>query len=155
MIDQRLQDTVFLNYCGWGKVLSHLKKHFDQWAIKQLTANGHKDFKIVYMPVIMNIDPEGTSNNDLALRAMVTKQAMSKVVKELQKLGYISAKTDPKDKRSIIFSLTKKGTKFVTKAKTCVRDLMDEYRSVVGKKSFDDLLQKMLILIQYHQHLDA
>ena len=89
-LDSKLNDTAYIHECGWGKVLSHLRKQFEQWAIERLARKGYKDFKMTYMPVIMNIDLNGTNNNDLAQRAQVTKQAMSKVVKELQNSGYIT-----------------------------------------------------------------
>jgi DNA-binding MarR family transcriptional regulator len=101
------------------------------------------------MPVIMNIDLNGTSNNDLALRANVTKQAMSKVIKELQKSGYISSKTDPDDKRSTIFRLTSKGESLIQTAKESVSDLMDEYRKLIGKKNYDGLLMQLVNIIEH------
>ncbi len=151
-LDHKLQDSEYILDCGWGKVLVHLKKQFDQWATDRLTQKGYKDFKIHYMPVIMNIDLNGTNNNDLAVRAKVTKQAMSKVIKELKKLGYISSKTDPKDKRSVIFSLTTKGRSLVIGARESVAELMNEYRKKLGKKNFDDLLKKLVSIIDYNDN---
>ena len=149
-LDPRFKDVEYMQSCGWGKILAHLKKQFDQWAVDRLAQRGYKGFKMTYMPVIMNIDPDGTSNNDLALRSKVTKQAMSKVIKELQKSGYISSKTDPTDKRSTIFSLTNKGKNLIACAKESVGELMNEYRKEVGKKNYDDLLQKLISIVEYN-----
>jgi DNA-binding MarR family transcriptional regulator len=149
-IDKKLKDTEFIRLCSWGKVLSYLKKQFDEWATERLSQNGYKDFRMVYMPVIMNIDLEGTNNNELAKRARVTKQAMSKVIKELQSGGYISSKVDPKDKRSIIFFLTERGKKIVLEARLSVKELMDEYRVFLGKTKFDAMLQTMLEIVEYN-----
>lgn len=149
-MDEKLRDTAFILQCGWGKVIAHLRKQFEQWATGRLAQKGYKGFKMVYMPVIMNIDLEGTNNNDLAKRAQVTKQAMSKVVKELQQMGYITSKTDPNDKRSTIFMLTAKGKNFIQGARDSVAELMEEYRGVLGKKNFDETLHNLLALIQYN-----
>jgi len=148
-LDQRFQDKNYILSCGWGNVLHHLRKQFDLWAIDRLANKGYKGFKMTYMPVIMNIDSNGTNNNDLALRAKVTKQAMSKVIKELQKSGYISSKTDPKDKRSTIFKLTSRGEGLIQCAKKSVSELMDEYRKLVGKKNYDDLLIQLVTIIEH------
>ncbi len=148
-LDHRFRDAGYIQSCGWGKILSLLKKQFDQWAIERLAKKGYKGFKMTYMPVIMNIDQNGTSNNDLALRAKVTKQAMSKVIKELQKSGYISSKTDPNDKRSTIFKLTSKGQNLISSATESVGELMDEYRKLVGKKNYDTLLTQSVTIIEY------
>lgn len=152
-LHQTLRDTEFLRTYSWGKILTLLKKQFEQWAIDRLQSRGYKDFKMAYFPVIMNIDVEGTNNNDLARRARVTKQAMSKVVKELKRMGYVTTKTDPRDKRSAIFTLTEKGKKFVASTRVCVKELMDEYRGMMKKGEFDDLLEKLLVIIDYNdQH---
>src|SRR5258706_10179550 len=127
-LDRKLKDPEYIKMYGWGKILSHLKKQMDHWAIEQITKNGFKDFKISYMPVIMNIDMNGTRNNELANCSKMTKQAMSKIVKELQKKGYISAKTDTTDKRGVIFSLTTRGKDFIMIARKCIEGLMNEYR---------------------------
>jgi len=149
-LDPRLKDTEYLLMYGWGKIVSHLKKQMDQWAITELSQNGYKDFKIAYLPVIMNIDLDGTTNNDLADRARVTKQAMSKVIKELQGKGYISAKPDPRDKRSIIFTLTARGKDFVKCAKKVSGELMDNYRKEFGKKNFNDLVIRLVAVIEHN-----
>jgi DNA-binding MarR family transcriptional regulator len=146
-----LHDKKYVQTYGWGKIVSYLKKQMDQWSIQKLSENGYKDFKTAYMPVIMNIAPEGTNNNDLAAHARVTKQAMSKVVKELQSKGYVSAKVDPNDKRSTIFILTGRGKDFVKCARASVSGLMDDYRKEFGKKNFEELLDQLVKVIEYNE----
>jgi DNA-binding MarR family transcriptional regulator len=148
-LDQKFNDKGYMQSCGWGKILAHLKKQFDKWAVERLALKGYKGFKMTYMPVILNIDLSGTSNNDLALRAKVTKQAMSKVIKELQKSGYISSKTDPSDKRSTIFKLTQKGEGLIKCAQESVGELMNEFRKVIGKKNYDGLLVQLIKIIEH------
>lgn len=146
-----LHDKKYVQTYGWGKIVSYLKKQMDQWSIQKLSENGYRDFKIAYMPVIMNIAPEGTNNNDLAAHARVTKQAMSKVVKELQAKGYVSAKVDHNDKRSTIFILTGRGKDFVKCARESVNGLMNDYRKEFGKKNFEDLLDRLVEVIAYNE----
>lgn len=148
-LDQQLRDTECLKNQSWGKILSYLKRQFDQWAAERLSQHGYKSFKIAYMPVLMNIKLEGTNNNELARNARVTKQAMSKVAKELNELGYIKSKVDPNDKRSMIFMLTDRGKKLVLEARLAVKDLMDEYREVFGHEEYDRTLQMLLKIIDY------
>jgi len=149
-LDRRFQDQDYILSHGWGKILSHLRKQFDSWALDLFAQKGYKGFKMAYMPVIMNIDKEGTRNNDLASCSKMTKQAMSKIVKELQKKGYVSAKTDPIDKRGVIFTLTKRGNDFLMGARTRVSGLMEEYRQEMGKKNFDDIMNKLITIIEYN-----
>lgn len=148
-LDKKLKDTEYIKTHSWGKIVTYLKRQFDQWATEKLSAQGYNDFKMAYMPVLMNIKLEGTNNNDLAKTARVSKQAMSKVAKELQDLGYIKTKVDSKDKRSTIFMLTERGKKFVVEARLCVKDLMDEYRENIGKTEFDQAVQTLLAIMEY------
>lgn len=148
-LDQKIKDTDYIKIHSWGKILTYLKRQFDEWATNRLCNEGYKTFKMVYMPVLMNIKLEGTNNNDLAKLARVTKQAMSKVAKELQELGYIKTKTDPKDKRSTIFMLTDKGKKLVIEARLAVEGLTNEYRELLGQKEFDNLVVMLEKIIAY------
>jgi DNA-binding MarR family transcriptional regulator len=153
-LDQTLRDTEYIKSQNWGKLLAMSKRQFDEWATRKLAEEGYADFKMVYMPVLMNIKEEGTNNNDLAQYAKVTKQAMSKVVKELTELGYIQSRNSKEDKRNTIFSLTTRGKKLVIEARLCVKELMDHYRSVFGQKEFDGMLKLMQKVIEYtDQHV--
>lgn len=147
--DKKLKDTEYIKTHSWGKIVTYLKRQFDQWATQKLSEQGYNDFKMAYMPVLMNIKLEGTNNNELAKLARVSKQAMSKVARELQDLGYIKTKSDANDKRITIFMLTERGKKLVVEARLCVKDLMDEYRENIGTTEFDSAIQTLISIIDY------
>lgn len=148
-LDQLLAETEYVKKENWGKILAISKRQFDEWATRRLSEMGYADFKMVYMPVLMNIRPDGTNNNELAAHARVTKQAMSKVARELQEMGYIKAKTSPDDKRITIFSLTDRGKKLVIEARLCVKELMDLFRGELGKEELDRTMNTMLRIIDF------
>ena len=150
-LDQKLKDTLYIKSENWGKILAVSKRQFDEWATARLAREGYADFKMVYMPVLMNIHPEGTNNNELACQAKVSKQAMNKVVKELLKLGYIQSRPSKEDKRNTIFSLTDRGKRLVIHARLAVKELMDGYRNHIGKNEFDKTLKTLLKIIEYNE----
>jgi len=127
-----------------------LKLQSNEWAIAKLTQGGFEDFKIAYMPVLMNITPDGINNNELADQARVTKQAMSKVAKELQKRGYIRSTIDTRDKRSTVIMLTDRGKKLVIEARMHVTDLCNEYRALVGRTEFDKATEILKAIMVYN-----
>lgn len=135
---------------SWGKIISHLKRHFDNWAIVELANHGYADFKMAYMPLLMNIGPDGITNNELAKKAMVTKQAMSKVVKELADAGYIRTEINGTDGRSAVIQLTTQGKKLVVSSRSKVTDLELEYEQLLGKRKFADLKEMLILLIEHH-----
>jgi DNA-binding MarR family transcriptional regulator len=148
-LDKQLADTEYIKKHNWGKLIAISKRQFDEWAMRRLNSHGYSDFKMAYMPVLMNIQAGGTNNNELAGHARVTKQAMSKVAKELQKMGYIKSRSSLEDKRSTIFTLTDRGKKLVIQARLSVQELMDTYRKEFGKEEFERTLKMMFRIVEY------
>lgn len=134
-----------------GRLLNMWKRYFDNWANEKLFEHGYSYFKMAYMPFIMNISDAGSTNNEIALKAKVTKQAMSKVVKELLQHGIIRVEKHADDKRASLIFLTSKGKKLVGDTKGCVLDLSDEYREIVGTANFDVMIECMYKILQYHE----
>lgn len=149
-LDRRLTELHEQRGPSLGKLIGHLKRHFDAWALAEFAEQGYADFKIGYMPLIMNIGPKGITNTELAKKARVTKQAISKVVRELTEAHYIQSETDGKDKRSAIIHLTPKGKKLVLAARQRVQELENEYEEVLGRKGFAELKEMLHRLIAFH-----
>ena len=63
--------------------------------------------------VFENLETVGNNIVSLANRAGISKQAMSKLVKEVTAEGYISVVTDKRDSRVQNVTLTEKGTDFL------------------------------------------
>ena len=135
---------------SWGKILNLLKRQFDAIAIAELAKLGYDDFKMGHMPLLMNIHPEGITNNELAKKAKVTKQAMSKVVKELVQAGYIETEEHGQDKRSAVIVLTTKGKKFVLTVRQRLFDLETEYVKLLGKQKFEGVKESLQQIITYN-----
>ena len=149
-LDIVLRETEHVKLRNWGKIIAVLRRQFEIWAIEELSSHGYSDFAMAHMPLIMNIKPEGTNNNELAAIAKISKQAMSKTVKDLLEKGYIRTKTDVADKRSTIISLTDKGKRFVIKARSCVQAVMLEYQNLLGKQEYDHMIDNLLKIIEYN-----
>jgi len=149
-LDQELIRYQELKERSWGKIISMLKRHFETWAMDNLACHGYEDFKMGYMPLLMNIHPEGTTNTELAKRARITKQAMSKVVKELISLGYVATESHGSDKRSSMIYLTTRGKKLVVSSRQKISELEEEYKALLGKKKFEELKETLGCIIKYH-----
>lgn len=153
-LDKQLAETHEMKERSWGKLLAITKRYFDNWAIGELVAHGYNDFKMGYMPLLANIHPQGITNNELAKKAKVTKQAMSKVVKELVANNYIKTQTNGTDKRSAVIFLTPKGKKLVLAARYRVFELEKEYEQVIGKESLENIKEVLQKIIGYHESLE-
>jgi DNA-binding MarR family transcriptional regulator len=153
-LDKELEKTLAISKCSWGKAINRLKKHFDAWTTEQLQKHFIYDFKIAYMPLIMNIDLGGITNTDLAKRAGITKQGMSQVVKELEEKKYIKIEANPEDKRSSIIKLTEKGKSFVLTSRNCQKDFHAELQKFLGKEKFNMVIDTLFEVIDFHEELN-
>jgi DNA-binding MarR family transcriptional regulator len=93
---------------------------------ERLEAAGHPDQPPRYHPVFENIDPHGTRLTVLAARAGMTHQAISEVVIELERRGYVERIEDPTDRRARLVQLTDDG-------RTLVRSALDEIAAIERK----------------------
>ncbi|AYB34676.1 MarR family winged helix-turn-helix transcriptional regulator [Chryseolinea soli] len=152
-LDKQLAETEHVKTGNWVKLISILKHQFNEWATVSLAKEGFDDFKMVYMPVLMNISPDGTNNTELAFQARVTKQAMSKVAQELQKLGYIKSKADPRDKRSTTIMLTDRGKRLVIQVRLRICDLTNQYRAMFKTTDFDKATEILTKIIEYNDEV--
>lgn len=134
-----------------GKLVNVWKRFFDDWAHQEFVKQGYPYFKMSYLPFIMNISTSGSTNNEIAQKAKVTKQAMSKVVKELTAHGLIRVEKHPTDARASMIFLTKEGEKFVSQSKFCVSGLQEEYKTIIGEEALNQMLESIHKIVQHHE----
>lgn len=134
-----------------GKLVNVWKRFFDDWAHQEFERCGYPYFKMSYMPFIMNISENGSTNNEIAHKAKVTKQAMSKVVKELTDHGLIRVEKHPSDARASMIYLTEEGKKFITQSVHCVTGLQKQYEDLIGKASLDQMMESMQKIVEHHE----
>ena len=80
---------------------------------RELHQTGHQNLSARHLNVFENLETSGNNIVSLANRAGISKQAMSKLVKEVTAEGYISVATDKRDSRVQNVTLTEKGTDFL------------------------------------------
>lgn len=103
---------------------------------EHLVAAGFHDHRVVHHTVMAHITYEGLRLTELAERAGVTKQAMSELVSDLIKLGYLRSSPDPHDRRAKLITLTKRGRRAV-EAALAAFDAMD--RALVARMGIQQL----------------
>ncbi len=76
---------------------------------------------------------------------------MSKVVKELTRLGLIQVEQHPVDRRAVMIYLTDDGKRMIIKTKQQVFELTRLHKQIVGESRFMVALDVMKEIIAYHQ----
>ena len=78
---------------------------------KILEQNGYAPLTARHLQVFETLDPRGSNVVQMARNAAISKQAMSKLVKDVAAAGFVEAITDQRDSRFLIVRLTPKGEK--------------------------------------------
>jgi DNA-binding MarR family transcriptional regulator len=147
-IDQQLSAIVAARPRLLIRLLSIVKKDFDNRLTEKLQQGGYKDFRIGDMVLIVNISQEGTINNELAKKARITKQAMSKVVKNLEATGYIYTRKHETDNRATVIFLSDKGKQLVIDTSAVVQEVQRYYTGIIGEKDAEILRDILFRLVE-------
>jgi DNA-binding MarR family transcriptional regulator len=146
-LDEQLEQHLAQRQHSLIRLLGLLKKDMDCRIIAKLQHKGYNNFKLGDLVLIVNIEPQGTINNELAKKARITKQAMSKVVKNLEAEGYISTCKHASDNRASLINLTDEGKKLVICASESFQEIQQEYTRIIGEQDAEALKQVLKTLV--------
>jgi DNA-binding MarR family transcriptional regulator len=138
---------------NWQRLIFNLRKHLDQWALRNVKPYWGQ-MKISYMPVICNICVDGSTTTELARMTMISKQNMSRTIKELEENGMIVGRVNSNDKRSETLELTESGKQLVLNANADVFRMSSIYKNLVGEKDLEIAVNVLNKIIDYHESLE-
>lgn len=133
------------------KLVYDLRRYSDKWAFSHLPVMSKIEFNLTYMPYFMNIGYSGISNHDLVNRIKVTKQGVSKIVKELERLGLVTTAKSETDARSNMIFLTEDGKKLYEGVNKMGEELTGEYIKLVGAKKYEQFIDTFLKITEWHE----
>lgn len=131
-----------------GRLSWRLKRYMDRTMEPMMIARGYGEFKMSSLALLANLTEEGVTNNELAKKAGISKQAMSKVVRELEEGGYIHILPHESDARSSVIFLDERGKALfvdLNEAMEAVRARMDE---VVGEERVEEMIDVLFELLE-------
>ncbi len=100
---------------------------------------GYADIRPAHGNVFQFIGKEGARLTAMADKAQMTKQSMSYLVEDLEKMGYVERMPDKSDKRAIIFRLTRKGWAASNKAEAIIANIQKEWTAKLGETEMNRL----------------
>lgn len=130
-----------------GRLFWRLKRYTANYIEPRLHALGYTDFKMSYLMFLSTIDEHGITNNELAKRACVTKQMMSKIVGLLEEEGYIYTQKNPNDSRSSIIFLNDRGKKLFLALEGCMQEARKKFDAIVGHERMEQVIDTMAKLV--------
>ncbi|MET3114049.1 DNA-binding MarR family transcriptional regulator [Pedobacter sp. CG_S7] len=137
------------------KLLYRYNHLTNKWSSDNLALMISSGYHITYMPYFMNIGYEGISNLDLVKKIKVTKQGVSKIVRELEKLKLVYTTKSESDARSIMIFLTKDGEVLFEEIKTMSNELTERYVKHLGEKKYNNFIETFVKIIQLHEELET
>jgi DNA-binding MarR family transcriptional regulator len=92
-----------------GLLLRLLHQHYSQDIDAALSEAGFGDIRPAHANVFPFVPAEGITVSGLAELARVRKQSMAEAVEQLERMGYVERRPNPKDRRSRLVHLTERG----------------------------------------------
>ena len=92
-----------------GLLLRLAYQHYSEDIHAALRKAGFGDIRPPHANVFPFVPPEGITVSDLAELARVRKQTMAQAVEQLERMGYVERNPNPRDRRSQLVVLTKRG----------------------------------------------
>ena len=131
-----------------GRLVWRMKRHLDATIEPQLHARGYTDFKMSYLMFLANIDQNGTTNNELAKLAGITKQAMSKIASSLEEAGYVYTQPHAKDARATLLFLNERGKALFQDMKVVVESVYQNFEGIIGHERLENFIETMLDILK-------
>ena len=135
-----------------GQLLGQLLRSFRQELHRRAQEGGYGDIREAHLQVFGAIDWKGTRLTELAARANMTLPAMSELVDDLQRAGYLERRPDPRDGRAKLVGPTRKGRHAIVQALRAVREIEASYSRVVGDERFAVLVGVLQDLVDSRPH---
>jgi DNA-binding MarR family transcriptional regulator len=122
-----------------SRLLVDLAKDFEHRTLAKCHDRGHTKIRQSHTSLFSNLGFEAVRLTELAERAGITQQAMGKLVKEMEHVGYVKRHTDETDKRAKIIELTAIGETLVNDSVEIVDEVIAEYETALSSDGILDL----------------
>lgn len=114
---------------------------------EHLVAGGFTDHRAVHHRAMAHVTFEGIRVTELAERSGVTKQAMSELVADLVRLGYLQSTPDPNDGRAKLIQFTSRGRGAVATAMLAFTRMEAALSDALGTSELETLRRSLLVLL--------
>ena len=134
-----------------GRLLNKSYRYMSEVVTDFLKEKGYNDFRVGHIVALVHIEFEGDTVNTLANRAGITKQGMSKIVKELVEGEYVVSEKHPSDARSVVIKLTNRGYDALTHWKACTEHVDRKFTEILGSERLEQVKEILGVLVDYYE----
>ena len=130
-----------------GQLLVRLLREFRIELFAPAATHGYADMRQPYMHIFGNVGIDGVRLTDLAARAQLSLATTSELVSQLQQLGYLERRPDPRDGRAKLIFPTRRGRQVLDNAGDRVAEIEQHWRELLGADRFDAMCRTMQDLL--------
>ena len=139
-----------LPFTPTARILLDAFRAFENELAHMLDSKGFADVTTGNFNILRHLNPEGMRLSALARDAQISKQAIGKMIGELENKGYVELNPDETDGRAKYVHLTAKGHKLIDEAITIVAKMEDSYQTLLGKKDYNKLRKSVSQICEWH-----
>lgn len=130
-----------------GLLLRLLHQHYAQDTDAALRAAGFDDLRPAHANVFPFVPADGITVSSLAQLAGVRKQTMAEAVEQLERLGYVERRANPRDRRSRLVFLTERGRSVPPVAHDAAARVEAHWAQLTGAAELEALRASLLRLL--------
>ncbi|MBT4522578.1 MAG: MarR family transcriptional regulator [Halieaceae bacterium] len=133
------------NVARWSREFA---KDFESRILALMHERGHVQLRKSHSAVFGNLGFGAVRVTELAARAQITQQAMGKMLKELERIGWIARDTDGSDRRAREIRLTEKGLELIADSMLAMEEVRQHYAEKIGTKKLVQLESALKDVVQ-------
>jgi DNA-binding MarR family transcriptional regulator len=120
----------------------------DAAVVARVAAAGYPDIRVAHGYVFQHLIAGPVRITELARKLGMTPQGASKLVLDLERLGYVARRADPEDRRNRFVELTERGWGSIEAGRVARAAITAEWRAALGEAEANALIGAL-------QHLAA
>jgi len=124
-----------------GQTLINAHQWFSSSLLQLMHLRGHEDLTDAHLTFFCSLNCGLTHASEVARRMGITRQAVYKTTKELQRVGVLELLDDQADGRQKVISMTPQGERIAIDARECLDLVEAQLIQRIGKQNFDALRQ--------------
>jgi DNA-binding MarR family transcriptional regulator len=131
-----------------GQQLGNLMRLFRaELASRGATLDSVAGIRPAHLQVFGTIKADGSRLTDLATWSNMSLSSMAELVDDLERLGYLERRPDPRDGRAKLVCLTATGWQAIRQGRRVIAAIEADWGQRLGEQRFQDLCQALQALI--------
>jgi DNA-binding MarR family transcriptional regulator len=115
-----------------GMLTGQLMRAIQEELFRTLAEQGHPEVSPRHGAVLAFLDPGGVRATDLSARSGQHKQIVGTITDELTRLGYVTRRPDPADRRAKLIVPTDRALDEIAKARAIIAAVEQRYAEALG-----------------------